>query len=325
VKFPILFLTALLPLACSNDPDSGGGQAGSAGNTGTAGSGGGTAGSAGAAGSPAGGAAGSAGVSGNAGASGSGGTSGAGSGGTGGGGAGGTGGTGGGGDSCAGALVCEDFEAQTADSPPGAPWTVETNQQGQVVVMAGNAHSGTKALRVTTNGLDTYQRAYVSVSGSPLFPAAENMLWGRLMIYTEAAANDGVHWTNIQAEGELSPGVRAFIRYGGQHQQRLMANYYSEDGRDCWDHSDTAMPLGQWACMEWQYDGPNDTMRFYLNGVAVDDMTVMGTGEGCGGANVWDFPVFNKVLVGWESYQTDDPREVWIDDVALGTERLGCP
>jgi hypothetical protein len=77
--------------------------------------------------------------------------------------------------------------------------------------------------------------------------------------------------------------------------------------------------------MEWHYDAPTDTMHFYLDGGAIDDITVSGSGEGCGGPNTWTFPEFDKALVGWESYQTDPAREIWIDDVALGTARIGCP
>jgi SH3-like domain-containing protein len=34
---------------------------------------------------------------------------------------------------------------------------------------------------------------------------------------------------------------------------------------------------------------------------------------------------FTKAYLGWESYQQDDGREAWIDDVALGTSPIACP
>jgi hypothetical protein len=326
MKFRILALVTVLSAGCNGDPGqspppaSSAGQTSGAGAGGRGGSGGGSAGvaTAGTAGEVSAGAAGT---------SGSAGSGGAGSGGGGTGSDAGTGGQGGSADSCAAALLCDDFEGHLADAPPGAPWTVESNEHGEVVVMTGNAYSGQQALRVTTDGLDAYQRAYVAASGAPLFPAAQDVLWGRMMIYTEAAPNDGVHWTMIQGEGPVAgQSYRSLIRYGGQHQQRLMANYYTDDAvSDCWDHSDTEMPQGEWACMEWHYDAPNDTMRFYLDGLAVDDLTVVAAGEGCGGPNTWNFPEFDTALVGWESYQSDPAREIWIDDVALGTERISCP
>ncbi len=309
--------------ACSSDEASSR-SAGGSGGKGSAG-----AGAAGAAGAGAGGlsgaGAGGAGAAGKAGAGGSAGTSAAGS-----------GGMGGSPDPCVAALFCDDFEDHTADAGPGAPWTVETNADGEVVVATGMAASGSQALRVRTTGLNSYQRAFASLEGAPVFPAAKDVLWGRMMIYTQAAPDDGVHWTMIQGQGDVSGETyRSIIRYGGQHQQRLMANYETSGGpgSDCWHHSETEMPQGSWACMEWHYDGPADEMNFYLNGTLVNDLTVIGmndpdNGDGCvtndlGG--VWHFPVFDKLSLGWESYQDDPAREIWIDDVAVGTERLSCP
>jgi hypothetical protein len=159
------------------------------------------------------------------------------------------------------------------------------------------------------------------------------MLWGRMMIKTAAAPNDGVHWTNIQAEGAVTgESYRSLIRYGGQHAQKLMANYETQGvSSDCWHHSATVMPQAEWACMEWQFDAANDTMNFYLNGEPVADLTVLGQNQmasDCvsnGTNGKWNFPAFDKVSLGLELYQNDPARTVYIDDVALGTERITCP
>jgi len=67
-------------------------------------------------------------------------------------------------------------------------------------------------------------------------------------------------------------------------------------------------------------------MRFWLDGVAVDSLTVMGAGEGCGTATpVWTAPTFSRMDLGWESYQQDTDRTIWIDDVVLSKTRIGCP
>jgi len=139
-----------------------------------------------------------------------------------------------------------------------------------------------------------------------------------------------VHWTMIQGEGPATGGItRADVRYGGQHQQSLMANYDTTGkASDCWQHSQTKMPEGKWACMEWYFEGATNTQKFWLDGKAIDDLTVTGQGQGCVSqetAGKWIFPSFERVYVGWESYQADPAREVWIDDVALGTSKIGCP
>ncbi len=232
----------------------------------------------------------------------------------------------GGAGSCAGALFCDDFESYTGT--PGAPWAVKKNAQGGVAIDGAQHKSGTKAVKFTTSGAMAYQQAYISID--KIFPVAQNAFYGRMMIYTTKAPNDGVHWTMIQGEGAATGGItRADVRYGGQHLQGLMANYDSAGkASDCWQHSQTKMPEGKWACMQWYFEGATNTQKFWLDGKAIDDLTVVGQGQGCiahDTADKWVFPNFERVYLGWESYQTDPAREVWIDDVALGTKQIGCP
>ena len=229
---------------------------------------------------------------------------------------------------CAGALVCDDFESYTGK--PAAPWTVSINN-GTVAIDTTKHQSGKQSVKFSTSGANAYQRAFIGLEGAP-FPIADNAFYGRMMIYATSAANDGVHWTMIQAEGPVAAqGVtNAQVRYGGQQMKSLMANYDSTGKKsDCWQHSATKMPEAQWACMQWYFDGKTNTQKFWLNGKAIDDLTVTGEGQGCINHDLndtWYFPQnFAKAYVGWESYQTDDAREVWIDDVAIGTQPIACP
>jgi hypothetical protein len=242
-------------------------------------------------------------------------------------GSGGSGGAGGAASGCQGALLCDDFESY-ADTP-GAPWKVTKNSAGNVVIDGAQHRSGSKAVKFTTSGAMSYQQAFISLE--KIFPIANNAFYGRMMIYATAAAKDGVHWTMIEGEGaNTAEGIdNAQVRYGGQQMKSLMANYDSSGKKsDCWRHSATKMPEAKWACMEWYFDGATNTQKFWLDGKAIDDLTVMGQGDGCinqdtGGK--WIYPSFSRLNLGWTSYQTDDPREVWIDDVAIGTSQIGCP
>ncbi len=222
--------------------------------------------------------------------------------------------------------MCDDFESYTGT--PGMPWTVQKNGSGNVVIDTSKHVSGNNSVKFTTTGSGTYQRAYMAID--QIFPVMNNAFYGRLMIYTTKAPNSGVHWTNIQAEGTATMGItKADVRYGGQQQQRLMASYDTTGkASDCWVHSNTKMPEGKWACMEWHFDGAANTQKFWLDGVAIDDLTVTGQGQGCLDHDLndmWIYPTFERLYLGFESYQTDDPREVWIDNVAIGNSKLGCP
>jgi hypothetical protein len=69
-------------------------------------------------------------------------------------------------------------------------------------------------------------------------------------------------------------------------------------------------------------------MHLWLDGAAVDSLTMSGTGQGCLNqptTYAWTAPTFSQLDLGWESYQTDDARTLWIDDVAVGATKLGCP
>ena len=230
---------------------------------------------------------------------------------------------------CASAVFCDDFEGASVGGPPASPWTVSASQ-GAVVVDDTRAMSGSHALHVTTeDGSGSYRRAYAVLSGAPVFPAVSTEMYGRMRLFLVATPTGSVHWTNIQAEGDVSGmSFRSLYRYGGQHDGRIMANYETNGvSNDCWDHSATVMPTDRWACLEWHYRTSTDEMVLSLDGTPLDDVHVVGAGEGCGGHDTgdhWYAPVFDRLSLGWEHYQATSAREMWIDDVAIDDQPIGC-
>jgi hypothetical protein len=260
----------------------------------------------------------------------------------GGGSAGATGGSGGGGKSggCNGALFCEDFEAYDAGKAPGSVWTARTDA-GAVSVDTTQHTSGSKSVKFTTQAKDGNKTAFIRLKSDAVFPIAGNAFFGRMMFRLEAAPTGDVHWTMLQSTGTV-PGqnYRSQYRYGGQHPvtagSQLMANYdtpdsYSGTGpsTDCWQHANgVAIPTGKWTCVEWKFDGPQNQMRLWLDGKAITDVSIDGKGQGCLGQDAsytWAAPTFGDIEIGWESYQNDQARTVFIDDVAISTTQIGCP
>lgn len=253
----------------------------------------------------------------------------------------------GGADPCANAIFCDDFEGHPTGGPPGGMW--DSNAYlGTITVDAGRARSGQNAVKISADAAQGYRSVMISLADPSLLPVAGNVVYGRMMFYLESAPDTTVHWTFIDGAGPIpGQGYSAVYRYGGQHPitqngtfagSQLMANYETPDfyqsppvgpGSDCWLHSDQkAVPTGAWTCAEWMFDGPNTTMRFWLNGAELTDLTMTGTGQGCVNQAAdypWSAPSFERIDLGWESYQDDGARVIWIDDVALGTQRLGCP
>ena len=263
---------------------------------------------------------------------------------------GGSGGAGSGGapDPCANSFFCDDFESYPVGSPPGGMWTNNQNG-GTVSVDTGRARSGTKSVKVVANMSSGYRSALISIAEASLLPPMSNVVYGRMMFFLESAPTGDVHWTFIDATGQV-PGqnYHAVYRYGGQIPlmdsggafigNQLMANYDTPNSydsppvgpsSDCWLHANTeVVPVGKWSCAEWEFDTPNNSMHFWLDGQPLTDLTMTGTGQGCVHQDAsfeWLAPTLSQIDLGWESYQADDARTIWLDDVALGTERLHCP
>jgi hypothetical protein len=200
---------------------------------------------------------------------------------------------------------------------------------GTVQVSTTRAHTGTHSLKLTTTA-NQYQRAMITTAGAPLFPVANNTLYGRMYAWLENAAGHDVHWNMISASGPV-PGktnVSASYNYGGQLDTFLAGYDTKGASTDCWKHSAKGMPIGKWVCFAWKLAGPTNELQLFTDGGELADMHVTNKGEGClandlGG--VWSAPAFENASVGWESVQTDPGHTMYIDDVIFDDQPLTCP
>ena len=239
------------------------------------------------------------------------------------------------------ALFCDDFEDDLSGAFPAAPWQDDTGSGASVVVDGLQAFSGNQAVHVNAPPNQAYRRGFFSLEqgSSDVFPAASHAMFGRAMMFLDATPNAAVHWTIIQADGRAAAGTHdAYYRYGGQQQggAGLMANYETNSGvsTDCYSHSAARMPVQRWACVEWHFDTDRNEMQLWLDGNELTDMHVVDRpttpGSGClGNATGGQWlapPEFTGLRLGWENYQvSSNDRNLWIDDVAIATERVGCP
>jgi hypothetical protein len=248
-------------------------------------------------------------------------------------------------DGGGGVIICDDFERDVTGNPPAPPWSVAA-PNGSVTVASDRAHSGTRSVKITSPAVSGSKSTMLRLSGGGRLPDASNVVFGRMMFWLDSVPANSVHWTFIAGSGVV-PGqtYTAVYRYGGQMPlfdvdgglvgSQFIANYetpgsYSGNGpgSDCYRNAAETVPVGQWACAEWEFDGPNSTMNFWLNGAPLADLTVAGTGDGCTRASsdfMWTAPTFREIDLGWESYQSDDARTIWLDDIAIATTRIGCP
>lgn len=222
-------------------------------------------------------------------------------------------------------------------------WTVATMSNGATLGLDGERFvSGAQSVKVIVPSGQS--SAMMALSGAPVFPVTGNAFYGRMMVFWESAPMSAVHWTIVEGRGLVpSQTYHAAYRLGGQHPvtdggtfvgSQVMLNYETPDSyggngpsSDCWRHANgTVLPTGDWVCVEWHFDGPNDGMTFWIDGEQA--VTVTGSGDGCVAQDAtypWTAPEFDELRVGYESYQSDGARTFYIDDVALAAERVGCP
>ncbi|HZU82546.1 MAG TPA: hypothetical protein VE987_06505 [Polyangiaceae bacterium] len=247
--------------------------------------------------------------------------------------------------SCAGAILCEDFEEAGVGSPP-AGWLTTMNG-GTVAVDATRARSGAHSVMFSAAAATGFRSVLMGWQRS--LPTPANVVFGRMMFWLDSAPTNTVHWTFVDGTGLVPDGgYHAVYRYGGQLPltaadggflgNQMMANYDTPDSyksspvgpaSDCYQHAQgRVVPVQTWTCLEWEFDGAADTMHMWIDGVEAPDLTVLQTGTGCTqqpSGFEWTAPRFQRIDLGWESYQADDARTIWIDDVALATSRIGCP
>jgi hypothetical protein len=243
---------------------------------------------------------------------------------------------------CAGRLVCDDFEGAATGQAPNGPWKIGAIEKGHIVVDEARAFSGRKSVRFTvdamTSASDISRHATIEVTAAPLFPLANDRVYGRFMLYTNRIPPYPNHWTTAQGSGPVAAAGDAIAEYNYGGQGNLMANYYRPlpgGGKvDCWQTKGGSFPTNKWTCVAFMFDGKANEMRYWQDGTEVPELHVLGLAKratDCTDKTVdgrWLAPEFGKISIGWQSYGYDATgmaHDAWIDDVILDDEPIGCP
>jgi hypothetical protein len=230
----------------------------------------------------------------------------------------------------AGFQLCEDFESGTLNP---AIWSV--TDPTAVVVDTGDHARGTHALHITRAGNGA---AYIKETVT--FPEPNDTYYGRMFvkfIQLPVRPMTYSHFTVMGASGTVVDGE---IRISGQLPTNTSAptlfgvgtdNRVQDSGTGDWTTSDDdppgmplAIPLGEWLCIEWLHQGATNETRFYWDAVEHPSLHTTASQHG-GNTNPFILPQFNQVWMGWQEYQTStEPFELWIDEIAIDPNRIGC-
>lgn len=229
----------------------------------------------------------------------------------------------------AGLLFCDDFEAWPAGSPPaGTRWTTSA-APGAVTVdtstASAPAHGGSRSVHFmpTSNSFDTF----LVFHDPATLPAPGGKFFLRFFVRL-ASPMTGGHNTFMTADLFATPGQGNAVRVGEQVHMLMMTvagdahgylsnqNYYI-DGKP-----GVVFPPGVWTCFEMSFDPAAMALQVWVNGNDAPDMHP---------TNIM-LDTYDALRFGFEKYAgfSDDPDagaaslDLWYDDVAIGTQRIGC-
>ncbi len=217
-------------------------------------------------------------------------------------------------------LLCEDFEGTSLD---GDKWsTMGSAPTFDSTRAARGERSG--HFRTTDNGL-------MLIRNSSIFPVPDNRYYGRLFVYFDAlpSAPRWAHWSVVGAQG----AEEAEIRVGGQFDGELNRFGVGTDHGPTGDwtrldeDSDDPVPVREWLCLEWLHDGSSDETRFWVNEEERASLRTSADDHGGEETEQYLLPEFESAWVGFWQYATGvtpDAFDVWIDEVVLDDERVGC-
>jgi hypothetical protein len=83
----------------------------------------------------------------------------------------------------------------------------------------------------------------------------------------------------------------------------------------------------EWHCAEWHVAFDSQSYRFFIDSQEVTDIA---QDNGAGNYDGTELPMtFDSIAVGINNYQNaafggSDGYEMWIDDIALDDDRIGC-
>ncbi|HTA92601.1 MAG TPA: hypothetical protein VK745_23645 [Polyangiaceae bacterium] len=214
-----------------------------------------------------------------------------------------------------GLLFCDDFESAAVGAVPSAPWSAGLNGDGTVAVDDSvPGHSGTKSVYIHGSGFQTL----LVYHDTTVLPQSSGKFYTRAFVRFGAAMTSG-HNTFVIADTLAAPGGTNTTRVGEMNSMLMMTvdgdahgylsnqNYYN-DGLP-----GVQFQANVYTCLELLFDAPNTTIDVWVNGTEVPDLHV---------TNIM-LENYDTLRFGFEQY-AGPVSDFWYDDIAIGTQQIGC-
>ena len=231
-----------------------------------------------------------------------------------------------GGDSkCAalsGATLCDGFET-AAPGAAGSDWTIK----GATITLDTTKFFRGKSSVKYSSMAAAYIVEKKTFTGAT--KATNNALWGRYFVLSGVSvypAGHTVFGTLADAADATDPNRFHFV--GGSRQQlmaeiRITADTYTNALGKTPNAMAPPFPVvaDGWKCWEFQVTA-DDSFAFYIDGAEVTDMRI--TKGKANGGTFSPLPIFGQLQLGWEAFGGAPVVSGWIDEVAIGPNRIGC-
>lgn len=239
---------------------------------------------------------------------------------------------------CKGAPLCWDFEE--GKIPDGfTPWrSTPSPATGELLVDDTRPFGGSKFSLHAKDLVGGPQHTLKYVLPANFGP----VMWGRLRLYTTPTRPDahaGFFNARYPRPGQPDNAPESQLNWYevASYTQAYMSIFhppwppgFPEDVQV----SDTQLVLDKWTCVEWLFDGKNDAdptqaalPKMWLDGTELAWPMHFTYSEPAGAPapfrdKVKNFTVIELGIVTWQNVPT--PTSWWIDDVQIGTTRIGC-
>jgi hypothetical protein len=202
----------------------------------------------------------------------------------------------------------DDFELPELRIPP---WEA-VQEIARLSIDDQWAYRGNRSLRVHFNGAPANEVVQGELTEIPFVPKED--LFARFFIYVPASVPMTTATRISGLIQDLQTQPKGFGLWLNDFNLEVDRPGYSDVV------STTALPLAAWTCLEWQVTTASaGAVRVWLNGTAVGDLDLVTDTR-------LDPPV-GRFVVGFAYFGLHDALgagDVWIDDVAVDTQRIGC-
>ena len=220
--------------------------------------------------------------------------------------------------SAPGLLFCDYFESLPLGAAFVAPWSTVGVAGSSAINVDDSvpAHSGTHSV-LTHPASDSFQTLLVYHDPAVL-PVASARFYLRAQIRFGAPMSAG-HNTFLIADLFSAPGAGMTARVGEDNQMLMMtiggdAHAYLSNQSFYQDMlPGIQFPAGDWVCFEMMFDAANAAFDVWVDGQEVPDLHVTNLAH----------ESYDTLRFGFEKY-AGPVTDIWWDDIAIGTQQIGC-